>query len=85
LADLQLWQIRQACERVLSRTVAVDRSPVVGAGTGRFLARKLARQLDRRYRDFDSLIEVAPGAASWASGCAPAVAVALLAQKQKRK
>ena len=85
LADLQLWQIRQACERVLSRTVAVDRSPVVGAGTGRFLAKKLATQLGRRYRDFDSLIEVAPSAASWTSSCAPAVAVALLAQKHKRK
>lgn len=85
LADLQLWQIRQACERVLSRADAVDRSPVVGAGTGRFVARKLAIQLGRRYRDFDSLIETAPDAASWASGCAPAVAVALLAQRRKRK
>lgn len=89
LADLQLWQIRQACERVLSRTVAVDRSPVVGAGTGRFLVRKLAAQLGRRYRNFDSLIDVAPDAApdtaSWASSCAPAVAIALLAQRRKWK
>ena len=85
LAELQLWQIRQACERVLSRTVAVDRSPVVGAGTGRFLARKLAVHLGRRYRDFDSLIDAAPDTASWASSCAPAVAVALLAQRRKRK
>jgi (4-(4-[2-(gamma-L-glutamylamino)ethyl]phenoxymethyl)furan-2-yl)methanamine synthase len=80
LANVQLLQIRQACERVLSRTVAVDRSPVVGAGTGRFMARKLAAQLGRRYRDFDTLITAAPGAASWASSCAPAVSVALLAQ-----
>ncbi len=85
LADLQLWQIRQACERVLSRTVAVDRSPVVGAGTGRFVARKLAAHLGRRYRDFGSLIDAVPEAASWASNCAPAVAVALLAQRRKRK
>ena len=83
LADLQLWRIRQACERVLSRSVAADRSPVVGAGTGRFVARKLAAQLGRRYRDFDSLIETAPEASSWASSCAPAVAVALLAQRRK--
>jgi uncharacterized hydantoinase/oxoprolinase family protein len=85
LADLQLSQIRQACERVLSRTVAVDRSPVVGAGTGRFLARKLASQLGRRYRDFDSLIDATPDAASWASSCAPAVAVAILARRRKPK
>ena len=85
LGDLQLWQIGQACERVLSRTVAVDRSPVVGAGIGRFLARKLAAQLGRRYRDFDSLINTAAGAASWASSCAPAVSVALLAHRGRRK
>jgi len=85
LGDLQLWQIRQACERVLSRSAAVDRSPVVGAGTGRFLARRLAARLRRPYRDFDSLIDAAPGAASWASGCAPAVAVALLAQARTGK
>jgi probable H4MPT-linked C1 transfer pathway protein len=85
LADLQLWQIRQACERVLSRTVAVDRSPVVGAGAGRFLARKLAIRLGRRYRDFDSLIDAARGTASRASSCAPAVAVALLVQRSERK
>jgi probable H4MPT-linked C1 transfer pathway protein len=85
LADLQLSQIRQACERVLSRSVAVDRSPVVGAGTGRFLARKLASQLGRRYRDFDSLIDATPDAALWTSSCAPAVAVAILAQLRERK
>jgi (4-(4-[2-(gamma-L-glutamylamino)ethyl]phenoxymethyl)furan-2-yl)methanamine synthase len=85
LADLQLWKIHQACERVLSRADVFDRGPVVGAGTGRFVARKLAARLGRRYRDFDSLIDAAPDAASWASSCAPAVAVALLAQRQKRK
>ena len=83
LADLQLLQIRQACDRVLSRTV--DQSPVVGAGTGRFLARKLAADLGRPYCDFDSLIDAAPDAASWASSCAPAVAVALMARRRKRK
>jgi (4-(4-[2-(gamma-L-glutamylamino)ethyl]phenoxymethyl)furan-2-yl)methanamine synthase len=85
LADLQLRQIREASERVLSRTVAIDRSPLVGAGTGRFLVKKLAVQLGRRYRNFDSLIDAAPSAASWASSCAPAVAVAILAQRHARK
>jgi probable H4MPT-linked C1 transfer pathway protein len=85
LADLQLWKIDQACERVLSHADIADRAPVVGAGTGRFLAKKLAARLGRRYRDFNSLIEATPDAASWASGCAPAVAVALLLQSRKRK
>lgn len=83
LAVLQLVQIRHAVKRVLSRTV--DDSPLIGAGTGRFLAKKLAAELGRPYRDFDSLFEAAPGAGSWASSCAPAVAVALLAQLSKRR
>ena len=83
LAVLQLVQIRHAIKRVLSRTV--DDSPLVGAGTGRFLAKKLASDLGRPYRDFNSLIEAAPAAGTWASSCAPAVAVALLAQASKRQ
>ncbi len=79
LADLQLQQIHQASERVLARARGVGRGPLVGAGTGRFVARKLAARLGLRYRDFDTLIEAGPNAASWASRCAPAVAVALLA------
>ncbi len=80
LAELQLQQIRKACEHVLSRTQGVGRGPLVGAGTGRFVARKLAARLGLRYRDFDTLIDAGPGAGSWAASCAPAVAVALLAQ-----
>lgn len=85
LAELQLWKIRQACERVLSRAEVAERAPLVGAGVGRFLVRKLAAQLGRRYRDFDGLVEAAPEMASWASSCAPAVAVAVLAQYRSRK
>lgn len=82
LAILQLVQIRHACKRVMPRTI--DESPLVGAGTGRFLAKKLAAELGRPYQDFDSLIEAAPGAREWASSCAPAVAVAMLAQASKQ-
>jgi probable H4MPT-linked C1 transfer pathway protein len=85
LAEMQLWKIRQACDRVLSRAEVAERALVVGAGVGRFLARKLADQLVRRYRDFDSLVEAAPDVSSWASSCAPAVAVAVLAQSRSRK
>ena len=89
LAEAQLWKIRRACDGLLSRGDAPLRGPVVGAGTGRFLARKLAAQLGRRYRNFDVLIEISPRAAAhasaWASSCALAVAVALLAQGRMRK
>lgn len=85
LAELQVTKIRQACDRVLSRAEVAERGPLVGAGVGRFLVKKLAAQLDRRYRDFDSLVDAAPDAASWASSCAPAVAVAVLARARLRK
>ncbi len=82
LADLQLWRIRQACERVLSNDAGLDRAPLVGAGVGRFLVRKLAHRLGRRYRDFAALVPSASGRAAWAASCAPAVAVAVLAADQ---
>ena len=85
LAEAQLRRIRQACERVLLRGEVQERSPLVGAGVGRFLVKKLAVQLGRRYRDFDSLVDAATDVASWASSCAPAVAVAVLAQARSRK
>jgi probable H4MPT-linked C1 transfer pathway protein len=85
LADLQLWKIGQACGRVLSHAEIAERAPLVGAGVGRFLVKKLATRFGRRYRDFVDLVNTAPGVASWASSCAPAVAVAILAQARLRK
>jgi len=85
LAEVQLRKIRQACERVLSRGEVPERSPLVGAGVGRFLVKKLAVQLGRRYRDFDGLVDASRDVASWTSSCAPAVAVAVLAQARLHK
>jgi probable H4MPT-linked C1 transfer pathway protein len=85
LSELQLQKIGQACNRVLSRSEVAERAPLVGAGVGRFLVEKLAAQLGRRYRDFDDLVDTAPDVAAWASSCAPAVAVAVLAQARLRK
>ena len=85
LADLQIWKISQACARVLSHAEIPERAPLVGAGVGRFLVKKLAARFGRRYRDFDDLVDTAPDVASWASSCAPAVAVAILAQGRLRK
>jgi probable H4MPT-linked C1 transfer pathway protein len=85
LAELHLAKIRRACERILTRGDVPERSPLVGAGVGRFLAKKLAAQLGKRHREFDSLVDAAPEFSSWASSCAPAVAVAVLAQARMRK
>jgi (4-(4-[2-(gamma-L-glutamylamino)ethyl]phenoxymethyl)furan-2-yl)methanamine synthase len=81
LAELQSMQIQNACENQCWRANLTARAPLIGAGTGRFLAKKLAKRLGMRYRDFNSLINVVPAAASRASDCAPAVAVALLAHR----
>ena len=85
LAEVQIQKIRQACDRVLSHAEIAERAPLVGAGVGRFLVNKLAARFSRRYRDFDDLVDTAPDVASWASSCAPAVAVAVLAQARMRK
>jgi uncharacterized hydantoinase/oxoprolinase family protein len=85
LADAQLWSIQQACERVLSAVVLPARAPIVGAGVGRFLARKLARRLGRPYREFSALLPLRSADSAWAASCAPAAAVALLASLPARK
>lgn len=78
LARAQLESIERACARALSRGLLDDDAPVVGAGTGRFLAMELAVRLRRPYRDFVSLFAGAEADPEWISTCAPAVAVAYL-------
>jgi hypothetical protein len=54
---------------------------VIGAGCGRFVAKRLADRAGRPYLNFSDLIDAAPEAREMAACCAPAVAVALLAPK----
>lgn len=75
----QLQTIQHALERQLSRSGA---PPVtcIGAGVGRFLIERLARQLEYSYLDFDTLFPPLPHDAPLrCADCAPAVAVAALA------
>jgi hypothetical protein len=81
-AEAQLREIHDAASLVLSAVPLAPDAPVVGAGTGTFVARRLAERLHRRLIDFGSLIPVASGAEAAASACAPAAAVALLAAVQ---
>lgn len=56
-------------------------APVVGAGSGRFLAARVANALGRSYRDFAELCTTDDQrVARQAADCAPAVAVAYLAR-----
>ena len=84
LAKLQSEQIENACKRQRSRANLGAEARIIGAGTGRFLAKQLAKRMRMRYLEFHSLINVAPAAAGRASDCAPAVAVALLAYRSNR-
>ena len=75
----QAISIEMAMDRVLSASDLPGDAPVIGAGTGRFLAEELARRFRRPYRAFGDNIEVASlRLRSLASDIAPAVAVALL-------
>jgi probable H4MPT-linked C1 transfer pathway protein len=78
LGALQLDTLLQACEEVASRSRLPATAPLVGAGIGTFVARKLARRARRRYVDFGRL--AGGGGSPWLSYCAPAVAVAVLGQ-----
>jgi probable H4MPT-linked C1 transfer pathway protein len=84
LREIQSVQIQTACESQCSRAKLSAGAWMIVAGTGRFLAKQIAQRLRIDYLDFHSLITVAPAAASRASDCAPAVAVALLAQRSSR-
>lgn len=80
-ADLQLLELAEGAREVLKREALLPDAPVIGAGCGRFVARRLASELGRPYRDFSETIEVETNAREMAARCAPAVAVALLAMK----
>jgi probable H4MPT-linked C1 transfer pathway protein len=81
LAGRQLLQLREAAQRVLARVPPGRGAPVVGAGVGRFVVRRLARALGRRYVDAGAVL--ARGASApvreASARCLPAVAMALLA------
>jgi probable H4MPT-linked C1 transfer pathway protein len=81
LARAQSRQLEDACERLLSRDILPDNAPVVGAGVGRFLAADIAARLQRPYCDFAQLMPSCGPHPERVSDCAPAVAVAWLAQR----
>lgn len=78
MAEQQLRSLADAAELVLSRAALVNDAPLVGAGVGRFLVRRLARRMQRPYVEFNELFACAASVASAAAECAPAVAVAVL-------
>jgi probable H4MPT-linked C1 transfer pathway protein len=83
-AEVQLRDLTDAAHLILSRGEIGEEAPIVGAGAGRFVVRRLAERLNRRFIDFSDLIEALPEVRAKACDCAPASAVAFLIASQFR-
>lgn len=81
LSECQSQILQASADRVLSHGLLAEDAPIVGAGVGRFLARRLAERLRRPYLDFRALVSGEIQATEWAARCAPAAAVAVLAAR----
>lgn len=78
----QIRQIQRGCEARLSQYALPQDSPLIGAGVGRFLVKRIALSLARPYLDFSDLLPVAEIEANMTTAdCAPAAAVAYLASQ----
>ena len=82
LARAQARAIGDGCDRLLSAGRLSAEAPIVGAGVGRFIAAQLARERQRPYVDFGSLVGGGENERRLAADCAPAVAVAWLARRR---
>ncbi|MGI9403260.1 MAG: hydantoinase/oxoprolinase family protein, partial [Hyphomicrobium sp.] len=79
VAEQQMHAIHEACLHVLTATPLASDAPVVAAGIGAPLIETLARKLMRPCRTFGDLANATDDCRLWATRCAPAAAIALLA------
>lgn len=82
LKQLQKKRLSAACQRQLLRCSGSGDLVLIGAGVGRFLLKELAVELGLQYVDFNDLLPGSgPGATLDSGDCAPAAALANLAQR----
>ena len=79
-SDQQIQTLLSAIDLVLSHSDLDADAPLVGAGVGRFLVKRLAQYCERPYVDLRSLFNAERLAAGDPADCAPAAAVAWLAR-----
>lgn len=79
ILDRQIASILDGARQVLSRVALPDHAPVVAAGIGADVVADIAARLGRPAATFGALTGATGDAALWATRCAPATAVALLA------
>lgn len=78
----QIQHIQRGCETRLFRHELAQDSPLIGAGVGRFLVKRIALTLGRPYLDFSELFPAAEiHSGMTTADCAPAAAIAYLAEK----
>jgi probable H4MPT-linked C1 transfer pathway protein len=81
-AEAQTRAVVDAAMLVLSAAELPAAAPVVSAGIGAAVVGEVARRLGRGHVDFASLIDVVPQARQRATSCAPAAALAILANSE---
>lgn len=84
IREAQLRSIHDGAAAVLSAAALPAEAPVVTAGIGADEAGEVARRLGRPALRFGALAGAEGAAEAWATACAPAVAVALLARDSGR-
>jgi (4-(4-[2-(gamma-L-glutamylamino)ethyl]phenoxymethyl)furan-2-yl)methanamine synthase len=80
----QLERIRRAAQQVMLRAAVAPAGVMVAAGSGAFLVPELARALRRPAVAFARLVSTRLDDPSALGVCAPAIAVAMLAQRANR-
>jgi probable H4MPT-linked C1 transfer pathway protein len=78
-AEAQIRTVIEGALLVLSNGRLSADAPIVAAGIGDTVVQEVARRLGRKHVGFAGMLDVAPEARDWASHCAPAAALALLA------
>lgn len=76
--ECQLRSIHDGAARVLSAAPLLATAPIVAAGIGAGEIEEIARRLGRPVVRFGTLANADQSCEAWATGCAPAVAVARL-------
>lgn len=79
IANQQMLEIRSAIEEVLTATRLPSSAPIVAAGIGADFVEDLGQALGRPSLRFGVIAAATDDCRDWATRCAPAVAVALLA------
>ena len=78
IADKQLQQIQDALSRVKLQVGISGKAIITGAGTGSFLAEKIATNLKMKYADFSDMLIMKENHPVTAGQCATAVSVAMI-------